>query len=448
MRRPEIGANSYLLDLDGTQVILDSGMHPKEVGSDAVPDLSSLPFNSVPHAVITHSHLDHVGSLPLLQRNHPSATINLSDPTLHLTDAMLHNSVNVMSSQREELGLIEYPLFTHREVEDQVSRWRPRPLRKPFNLDDAGAATCEFYDAGHILGSVGAMFRARGKSIFYTGDVNFEDQTIARHADFPIEGPLDLLIMECTRGDAPRHPEYRRENEVLRLAAAIREGLRKGGSVLIPVFAMGKSQEILMMLNELRLQGEIPAAPIFVGGLSTKMTRIYDQFADRGRRHFPDFKILTEMDLQVTSRRKKKSTLEYHPGAIYALSSGMMSENTVSNEFAFQFLPNANNSLLFVGYTDPDSPAGRLKMAEPGTLVSLNPKRPSVRLMADIQTFDFSGHADRDTLRAFANRLKPKKILLVHGDAPATAWFQATLSADMPGTEVRVPPPGEKISIG
>ncbi len=439
MPRAEIGANSFLFDFDGTRVVVDSGMHPKMVGTEALPDLDALGFDTLDGIVLTHAHLDHAGTLPLLQRRHPRTPVFLTAETAALTDIMLHNSVNVMSSQREELSLLEYPLFTHTEVEEVVAQWTPRRFDQPFEIGDRGVRA-RLYSAGHVLGASGVLFETpAGRSVFQTGDVNFEDQSLTVGAEFPTSG-IDTLVMETTRGDAPRDPGYTREKEAQKLARAIRETFRNGGSVLMPVFALGKTQELLLLIHELKQAGEIPAAPIFIGGLSLKVTRATDDLADRSRRLRPGFRLLQEIpELQFSARPPRKGTrrpMVYRPGALYLLSSGMMTENTVSNEFAFDFIGNPANHLAFVGYADPDSPGGRLKAAAHGYPFLLNEKRPPVPLNCTVESFDFSGHSDREALRAYANRVKPRRIILVHGDEPALRWFEATLRADLPDSEV------------
>ncbi len=446
--RPEIGANCFLVDFDGTRVLLDAGMHPKEVGMDALPRLDDVPFGTVDGIFLTHAHLDHLGSIPLAQRRNPDAPVYLTEATSRLADIMLHNSVNVMSSQREELGITEYPFFTHHELEDLVQKWQARPLRRPFEVGKG--VTAEFFDAGHVLGAVGVKLTSAKGTLFYTSDVNFEDQTVAKAAEFPTEG-IDTLVLETTRGDSPRRPGYKREEEATRMAVIIRETLRRGGSVLMPVFALGKTQEMLLLLHELKRDGAIPAAPLFIGGLSLKVTMAYDELADRTHRLWPGFRILEglpELQFSPRPRRKAKRTpIAYQPGAIYCLSSGMMSENTVSNEFAFDFIHNAKNSLLFVGYADPDSPGGRLRSAPHGYPVRLNEKREPVELHCTVDSFDFSGHSDREAIRDYAVRVNPKRIILVHGDGPALTWFEQTLRADLPACDVRIARAGEKIEL-
>ncbi|MEI8342830.1 MAG: MBL fold metallo-hydrolase, partial [Verrucomicrobiota bacterium] len=205
-RHVEIGANSYCLEAAGKKIVLDSGMHPRAYGDEATPDFNALGDDSVDAILLTHAHQDHVGTIPLLMRRQPRALAFMSEATKQLSEVMLHNSVNVMMKQREEFGLQNYPLFTHREVDNAVRRWQGCPLNQPISLEGErlGSAEAdpsfELFNAGHVLGAMGVMIRAEGRKIFYTGDVNFEDQNISSAARFP-EEPLDVLIVETTRGD-------------------------------------------------------------------------------------------------------------------------------------------------------------------------------------------------------------------------------------------------------
>jgi Cft2 family RNA processing exonuclease len=148
-RRREIGANSYLLEAGDHRVVLDSGMHPKETGFDALPDFGPLPHKSANAILITHAHHDHIGSLPVLQRKQPNTPVLMTEVTGELSSAMLHNSVNVMTKQREEESITEYPLFTHRELDEIRARWIYRDIERPFNIPDTELEATMF-DAGHF----------------------------------------------------------------------------------------------------------------------------------------------------------------------------------------------------------------------------------------------------------------------------------------------------------
>src|SRR5581483_1511447 len=328
-RRVEIGANCYLVEIAGKRIVLDSGMHPEHVGDEALPDFALLADDSVDVIVLSHAHHDHLGALPLLMRRQPRALVFMSEATRHLADVMLHNSVNVMTRQREELGLQNYPLFTHREVDLCAKRWRGLPLHQRFTSDgertnDDTELTFQFFDAGHVLGAVGVLMRGEGLRVFYTGDVNFKDQAISRAARFPTEN-IDVLIIETTRGDHETPPGFTRAGEQKRLAQALKEAFARGGAVLMPLFALGKTQETLAMFHEMKKRGHLPNVPIYIGGLSTKLTEIYDKLAQSTPRLKPELQILDAVAPFVIAGRSSGHE-PIKPSRIYALSSGMMTE--------------------------------------------------------------------------------------------------------------------------
>jgi Cft2 family RNA processing exonuclease len=446
-RHAGIGANSYLLETKSAKIVLDAGMHPKHEGFEAIPHYEFLESRSADSIIITHSHLDHVGTLPVFLQGQPQAKVFLSPETAELATAMLHNSVNVMQSKRVEHGIAEYPLFEHRELDEITERFETRGIERPFDLDAAGSLRATFHDAGHILGSVGVTIEGEGKRIFYTGDVNFEHSTLQKGALFP-ETPVDTLIVETTRGEQARDPNYNRNDEENAFAEAIKNVIERKGSVLIPVFAMGKTQEVLGMLHRFKQEGLIPKrTPVYIGGLSTKMTLVYDRFSHTSRRHLPSFRFLKDMELEAGSK-KRKGPIPFHPGCIYALSSGMMSENTVSNTFARQgVLENEKHGLFFVGYADPETPGGRIRTAQPGDSIVLDPAHPPVKLNCETRIFDFSGHSTRDAIADYIVKVAPKKTFLVHGDDGAVAWFREEIQRRLPSTEVIVPEPGVEYEI-
>src|SRR5438034_7596811 len=155
------------------------------------------------------------------------------------------------------------------------------------------ALSFEFFDAGHVLGSSGILLRAEGQTVFYTGDVNFDDQTIMEAAVFP-EEKIDVLIMECTRGDHAKPTGWTRPGEERRLAETIATAFERRSCVLIPVFALGKTQEVLAMLYKFRREKLLPEFPIYIGGLSSKMTDIYDRRARMTRRQLPRLQLMKE----------------------------------------------------------------------------------------------------------------------------------------------------------
>jgi Cft2 family RNA processing exonuclease len=452
-RALEIGANSYLIEIGGRRLILDSGLHPKLEGEAALPNYAAVPADSADAIILTHAHQDHVGSLPMTMRLHPRAKAFMTDATRQLSDVMLHNSVNVMTRKRDE-GIPAYPLFTHREIDLTTRRWQTAPLHQEFDLtgeriraqDRGDDVTCEFFDAGHILGSVGVLIRGGGRSLFYTGDVNFEDQTIMQGATFP-DGPLDVLVMETTRGDRGVPADFSRAAEQRRLADSINEVFARGGAVLLPLFALGKTQELLAMFFEFRQRGLLRRdCPVYIGGLGAKLTEIHDKLAHQAPRQKHDLQLLDAVGPFVLAG-PHATEQPVKGGRIYAISSGMMTAKTLSNTLASQFLSDAKHSLIFVGYADPESPAGKIRNAAPGDIVQLSPEIPPQPLRCRVEKFNFSGHASRESLRAFAHKARPRKVVLVHGEPASMAWFREMLSADLPETEVVLPTPGETLQL-
>ncbi len=450
-RANEIGANSYLLDFgeDG-RVVLDAGMHPRGEGIAGLPALERLRFDSVGTILVSHAHHDHTGALPLLMRDHPSARVFMTEATYYLAEPLLHNSVQVMLRQKAEKGIAEYPLFTHRELDQLVKVWQACGLKRAWSPrgypdPDDEPLTFEFHDAGHILGSAGVTLRHRGRNIFYTGDVNFTDQTILRAADFPREG-IDVLITETTRGSQPRPENFSRETVVEALAVALEQTFAQGGAALMPVFAMGKTQELLAQLHHLQKSRRLPETPIYIGGLGRSFCEIYDRLAARSRRKYPRLQLLDDIEVQVMDGRRAR---DFSPkkGHIYLISSGMMTENTLSNVFAQEFLAHERHGIFFVGYCDPDSPAGKLRATKRGDSVTLNAEYGPQPVRCRVEHFDFTAHAQREDLLAYILDVKPRVCVLVHGDAPALEWFLRELAAQAPEMKVVLPPPGEAIEL-
>src|SRR5215212_2729574 len=172
-RRTEIGANCYYLEIDSHRLVLDCGMHPKLEGEETLPNFQALQDRQLEAIVVSHAHQDHIGTLPVLMRRQPQARVFMPEATAAIGDALLHNSVNVMTRQREELGVMLYPLFTHRETQRATNQWQSCPMRQRVTIsgerarpNEADVLTFEFYDAGHVLGSSGVLLRGQTQTIF------------------------------------------------------------------------------------------------------------------------------------------------------------------------------------------------------------------------------------------------------------------------------------------
>jgi len=435
--------------------VLDCGMHPKNTGEDALPNFKAIAGREIEAILISHAHQDHIGTLPVVMRRFPRAHVFMTEATAEVGNVLLHNSVNVMTRQREEIGEMSYPLFTHRETDRASERWRWCPLQQRISIAGERAPqsrmlsglTFEFFEAGHVLGSAGILVRAEGQTVFYSGDVNFDDQTIMQAAIFP-EEKVDALIMECTRGDHARPEGWTRPGEEQRFAQALINAFDRGACVLVPVFALGKTQEVLAMLYKFRRQSRMFSRefPIYIGGLSSKFTDIYDRRAQMTRRQLPRLQLMREVAPFILNDETVRDA-PLRPGRVYALSSGMMIPKTLSNVFARRLIENPRHSIFFVGYASPQSPGGLLREAGTGGEVALDPDKPPQRVRCNIEQFQFSAHATRETLIEYARKISPRKIVLVHGDPSAVEWMRATLSAELPDSEVIVPEPGVELEL-
>ena len=446
----EIGANCYLLEAAGKRLLLDTGYHPKREGTEGLPRLEFVKDGTLDAILMSHAHQDHIGSLPVAMRRHPEIPILMTEATKLIGETMLHNSVNVMLAEKNERDTPGYPLFTHRELDNGIRRWKSLPLHTRFDVAgervspaEGSPFTMEFFDAGHILGSVGTVIRAEGKTVFYSGDVQFDDQNICRGATFPdfADEPCDVMIMESTRGDNAMPAGFTRAKESERLAEAIRRVFDRDGCVLVPLFALGKTQEFLAMLYALRKQGSLPNCPVYIGGLGAKLTEIYDKIAHKSARQFPDLDLMDDVAPFIIGGPNAHE-IQIRPRRIFALSSGMMMSKTLSSTVARKFLSRPENAIFFIGYADPDSPAGQLRAAKTGDMISLAPEHAAEPIQCEVGTFNFSAHATRETIVAYIKRVKPKKLILVHGDPSAIGWLTGAVHTEVPETEIILPVPG------
>lgn len=445
-RYNEIGANCYYIESGDYGVVLDVGMHPKYEGYEAVPELDRLHRKPLKGIFITHAHHDHTGALPLLQERFPDVPVFMSEPTYFLAEPLLHNSVNVMKRQRYEQGIRECPLYTHPMVTAQSKYWRACHLERWWSLDghplkDQAEEAYKFrlHHAGHILGSAGVELNLNRQRILYTGDINLTDQTILKKAILPQQN-IDTLIIETTRGMQSVPRGYDRTEVEADLIRGIRETFDRHGAVLMPIFAMGKSQELLTLLFRSQRRGELPMNPIFIGGLSRVFSQVYDKLADK------QISIFEDIRPQVLDW-KKMDKFKPQAGHLYLLPSGMMTEMTTSNRLAKLFLSDPRHSVYFVGYADPESPAGLLQATEHGEKVVLNRMDGPQRVRCEVRHFDFTSHAQREDILDYIRLLNPRHCILVHGDPDAMNWFDAQLAEQCPNMKVTIPEPGKTFSL-
>ena len=448
----DIGATAWFADIEGHRLLLDAGTHPKREGRASLPLYDLVKNEELDAIAISHCHHDHVGSLPVALRYFPKAHVLMSELSYFLVERVLHNSVNVMKRQRDELGIKEYPLYTHDEVNDlapifQGFRYNRQVDWAAFPKTRTGmfSPTLEFYDAGHALGSAGILVCGQKESLFFTGDVCFHDQTLLRSARFE-DVKADVMIMETTRGNRALPPGFSRESEIERLTQAIQRVQERKASLLLPTFALGRTQEILALLAILMNQGKLKLQPVYIGGLGRVFTEIYDLESHRAHRQYPNLQLREALNLAVLEHGQAEK-MKLTGGRLFVLTSGMMSENTAAHTLAMRMIGDSAQAIFFVGYADPDTPGGRLKAAAPGETFLFSPSAGQVTRHCEIEQFDLTAHANREDLLDLVGRVEPRAVLLGHGDADSRNWFEAAIRERYPRIKVVQPKPGEKVEV-
>jgi Cft2 family RNA processing exonuclease len=448
----DIGASSWLVEVDDHRILLDAGMHPKREGRDALPLYSKAGHLDVDAIALSHCHHDHVGSLPVACRRFPHAHVLMTSLSYFIIERVLHNSVNVMVRQRDELGIREYPLYSHDELDDIAPRFQGFKYNREiewgaFQKSRAGmpSPTLEFFDAGHTLGSAGILIRGRKETMFFTGDVCFHDQTILRSARFD-DIKADVLVMETTRGNREIPKDFTREREIERLVAAIHDAQKRKGCILIPSFALGRTQEMLALLALLMREGKLNKQPIYIGGLGRVFTEIYDLEAHRTNRQHENLQLNEALELIVLEKGLAEK-IKLTGGKIFVITAGMMSENTAAHDLAVRMIGDERQSIFFVGYADPDSPAGHLRSAKHGETFVFSPSAGRLTRECDLQEFDLTAHANREELLDFVGRVSPRAVLLGHGDDPARHWFEDQIRERWPKIKIFQPQPGVPIRV-
>ena len=421
-----IGANCMYCEIGPFRFVIDSGLHPKYAGTDSLPVHSEIPRDSLDFIILSHCHLDHLGSLPLLSREHPDAPVILSYASSILARRMLSNSISVMRKQRTELNLTELPLYGRGDLRSLFDRFKTPPLHTPFTFIKNGQKIeVTLFHAGHVAGAVSISLRHQGKVTFFTGDILFNDQRTLDGASIP-KDPIETLMIETTRGATETLKNQSRESEIASLLHEINSTLKRGGSVLIPVFALGRMQEMLFVIDEAFKKNAIPKTQVFCSGLGMDLVNHFHEISKNTNRLRFNRRILKSIGACPLPKK-------ILPGApppthgIYLVSSGMMVENTPSYLLASGLLGNNKNSILFVGYCDPQTPGGRLLETKSGEIFNFEAIDVSEKCRANIRKFDLSGHANRDDLVSFAKKLSPSSIVLHHGDPEARNWFKKNL---------------------
>lgn len=411
----EVGASSLHVDMNGTKLLIDAGMRMQQ--DEPMPALGLLEELGGVHGVlITHAHADHIGALPVVRTMFPDVPMYATPPTLDLMRVMMQDSYRLLETRcRQERRLMPY---TEQQVQALLATVLAFPASGKLRL---GTLQIEAWRAGHILGAVMYGLSGGGEKLLVTGDISFRAGRTIQGVKMPYGFQPDAVVMESTYGNrlhTDRHTEERR------LAEAVAEVVAGGGFALIPAFALGRSQEILLLLQDYMEQGLIPSFPIYVDGMVTSICRIYRSYpqylkgpvAHRIRQHGDAF-LSDGRCVAVQDTKHRELLLQGKPGCIVA-SSGML-VGGASQWYAERLIQDERHAIFITGYQDEESPGRKLLALAEGTdrTLELNGVVYSVRCRVD--RFGLSAHADAMEMTRFIEEMKPARTLLVHGDDDA-----------------------------
>ncbi len=447
----EIGANSCYLNIGGHGVVIDAGLHPRRRDKFALPDYDLLSEKRVDTFLLTHAHTDHVGGLPYFMKRQPHARMITTRPTRELIEVMLRNTIKLLTLDSTE-GLPENPLefYDYKLLNKFGTLFEGFLYEEEIVLSEdqyyngnhaQHGVTMSFHDAAHIIGSAAARFSVNGATILHSGDVQFTKQSLLPGASLPQE-PLDCLILECTNGADENPVPYAEEKQ--RLADFINRITNQNGSVLLPTFALGKTQEVLKVVSNLMNSGKIPRLPIYTGGMSKRIGKIYDRYAHSVPRVEPGFALSGIPQVSVIYEKMLTEKFFHEPG-IVIISSGMLNVGSPSYSLAQRWMEMEHFGIGIMGYQDPSTPGYHLLQSTKGEEFIMAEKVTT--RVCDVERFRFSAHASRANLLEYVDAVKPKHLFLVHGDATAAESVAAAVKSSLPETKVCIPRLGVSYEI-
>ncbi len=442
----EIGANSYYLNFNGNGIILDCGIHPQKKGLESLPNFDLLKDKPVDYCLISHAHQDHIGSLPFLVKKFTYVKIITTPPTRALAELTLHNSVSIL---KKEIIEDDFEFYSHDEVDLLIKMINYKEYKNEFELNSYhqlkdAKVNCTFYDAGHILGSAGILLENNNHKIFYTGDINLTAQTLLSAGQLP-ETKIDTLILETTYGATDSELLLDWNSESMRFTQEANKILNNGGSVLVPVFSLGKMQEMLATIWLLMQKRKLTTVDIYTGGLGTKISRAYDYNRFVVNRVEEEFELNTIPQKDYYEIPNPEDFFK-HPCIVLA-SSGMMIKTTSSFTFAKRWLKQKDSAIFTVGYMDSKTPGYVIANSSRGNKIQLTDNEEKTEVNCVIKNFTFSAHARRENLLKIVENLKPTNVIIVHGDEEAIDWIGSSILKRDKNIRVQVALVGKELQI-
>jgi len=403
----QVGRSAVLLQTPESNVLLDCGI-------DVAGRAAQLAISDLDAVVISHAHLDHCGFLPYLYKYGYEGPVYCTEPTRDLMALLQLDAVEIGSKEDKELP------FTSKEVKTMLKHTVTLDYEEVADITPDIHLT--LYNAGHILGSsICHLHLGEGlHNLVYTGDIKFGDTRLLEAATFEFPR-AETLIIESTYGGRYDQQPPRQDAERL-LYEIIQNTVQKKGKLLIPVFSVGRSQEVMMVLESFYGRNEINV-PVYLDGMIWEATAIhtsYPEYLKKNVKHrvFNGFNPFLVDAFKKVEHKERLDIINSGEPCIVLSTSGMMTGGPVLEYFK-HLAEDANNSLAFVGYQAEGSLGRRLQNGLSQVTVDDDGRTKMLNVRMNVQTIDgFSGHADRKQLLGYAKKIhpKPKRALIVHGE--------------------------------
>ena len=450
----EVTGSCHILRVGGRTVLLDCGLFQGRRSETQEKNLRlPLPVAEIDAVVLSHAHIDHAGRLPLLAKEGYANTIFCTPATRDLCAIMLADSAHIQEHDAEFLTRRHKtsmpPLYTMRDAVRAVELMVSEPYHRPFDVVPGVRVT--FVDAGHILGSASVIVDctegSRTTRLLFSGDIGRYGLPIIRDPESPERA--DVVIMESTYGNRD-HGSVENSREML--GRVVRETAAEGGRILIPAFAVGRTQEILYDLHLLARANEIPNIPIYVDSpLATDATSVFAMHPETFDQSEDLVQLVPKLFdfplVHFTRDVEESKRLNTAQGPMIVIAaSGMAEAGRILHHLA-NGASDPRNTILIVGFMAEHTLGRRIVERRP--LLRIFGEDVALRARVEILN-GYSAHADRTELRHWLDRVKEqssalRRIFLVHGEPEAQDAFAPTLVAG--GFDVRCPTPGERAPL-